>query len=97
MEAKENHILTTLSNKIYRVIALYEKTKLERDDLKEKIKSIEEELAAKTKQWQAIQQKNDQVKTARQLAAGGEDTTEVKNKINELVRDIDQCISLLNN
>ncbi len=98
MNEKETEIIKVLSNKINAIIALYEKTKTERDALHEKVMLIEKELNQKTEQLHISQNKHDQIKAARQLTtAGEEDTTETKEKINELVRDIDKCIFLLNN
>ena len=43
-----------------------------------------------------LEEKNKVIKLAKTLAGANEDSVEVKLKINELVREIDKCIALLN-
>lgn len=45
---------------------------------------------------QELYNKNEVLKVAKSLGGSDEKTTETKLKINELVREIDKCISLLN-
>lgn len=58
------------------------------------------ELRSKIDQQQQIieemNRKMDVLKMAKSLAGEGEENREVKLKINELVREIDKCMALLN-
>jgi hypothetical protein len=43
-----------------------------------------------------LTEQNKLIKLAKNLAPEDSDTEELKNKVNELIREIDRCIDLLN-
>lgn len=61
----------------------------EMDALKGKVAELEHSVADET-------EKNKVLKMANSLKGDGEETTSAKRRINELVREIDKCIALLN-
>ncbi len=72
-------------------------------ELTHKLKKLEEEnadlqskLDDRQKQFEELKDKNNVLKMAKSLGESGEKSTEAKKRINELVKEIDKCIALLN-
>jgi peptidoglycan hydrolase CwlO-like protein len=72
-------------------------------ELTYKLKKLEEEnadlqskLDDRQKQFEELKDKNNVLKMAKSLGESGEKSTEAKKRINELVKEIDKCIALLN-
>jgi len=78
------------------MIGLHQKMKAERQILKEEKVRLEEQVNLLTISNQDLSKKVEDLKFAKSLAGGNEDSHEAKIKINRLVREIDKCISLLN-
>ncbi|MCF8257698.1 MAG: hypothetical protein K9J06_09100 [Flavobacteriales bacterium] len=55
------------------------------------------ELAAQKNANSALSEQNKLAKIARSVSPDGEDRTEERKRLNDLVREIDKCIALLNN
>ncbi|WP_306642915.1 hypothetical protein [Sanyastnella coralliicola] len=74
----------------------------ERSRMAEEMKQKDEALNALQHQLDQTQQQIDELEKANHTLkiakslTGAEDNTEAKQKINELVREIDKCIALLN-
>jgi len=78
----------------------------QKSELDEQVKAMEEKQARCHDQIRSLQaelkavtEKNKVLKMAKSLSANGgmeESNTDSKHKINELVREIDKCIALLN-
>ena len=73
------------------------------EELKEKVEAMEmriaeqsEEISALRKELEEMNIKYRNLKTAKGLAFGDNDVREARNRFNKLVREIDKCISLLN-
>ncbi len=64
-------------------------------ELKSKISILENSVAEKDKSIEELNEKIKMLKMAKSLD-GGSDNKEMKLKINELVREIDKCIALVN-
>ena len=67
--------------------------------LNAEVASLKNDLAGKDAEIAGLSEKNKIVKLARSLAGdaeGGEKSTELKLKINELLREVDKCMALLN-
>ena len=62
----------------------------------EEKKRLDEQISLLTNANQDLSKKVEDLKFAKSLAGGSEDSHEAKIKINRLVREIDKCISLLN-
>lgn len=86
---------TELIEKIDKIIELYKKSQ-------EKVQLLEEELAALQNEMQQVKKERNELqnslKTSRFAIAlkGGNGEKEAVAKINRLVREIDNCIALLN-
>lgn len=57
---------------------------------------LEQKLQYSQSELETIREENKTMKVARTLAGAGAETTATKLKINELVREIDKCLALLN-
>jgi len=72
------------------------KAKEERSTLEQMIGDLSEKLEKKQEEIEVLQEENGKLKMANSLTGSGNGGKEVKLKINELVREIDKCIALLN-
>lgn len=66
------------------------------DAMEMRIAEQSEEILALRKELEEMNIKYRNLKTARGLAFGEDDVREARNRFNKLVREIDKCISLLN-
>lgn len=73
------------------------------DALKHREEALEKQVMENERKIESLQQelleihtKYRNLKTARNLVSGKEEEKEVKNRFNKLVREIDKCITLLN-
>jgi predicted nuclease with TOPRIM domain len=96
MSENQNEIIADLSQKINTVISLYEKVKKEKTDLEGKNTELNSQCKSLKLRLDNIETKYSNLKVAKQLSGNIEDTGDVKNKINKLVREIDKCMALLN-
>ena len=90
-----NEVLTEIRGLVDRLL---EERKLLQQDLsatKSELSALETRLAESEAERQALEKTNTTLKVAKSLT-GTEEKTEAKLKINELVREIDKCIALLN-
>jgi len=85
-----------IQSKVKKVIELHRKVKDDNYKLRmekaQLLKTLEEERA----KIDALEEQNKRIKLARSLEDSGETSLDVKLKINEMVREIDKCISYLN-
>lgn len=85
-----------INQKIDRLISKHDALKSENNSLIQKNNELSTVVNEKD---QVINKLNEQIKVlsmAKSLSGDGESNKEMKLKINELVREIDKCISLLN-
>ena len=96
MTAKEDAVINELNEKIERLIKLY---------ISSLDKNREMEAEAKELQSRIERMKNENIKLHEEIKtlkvataiSTGEGSSEAKNRISQLVREIDKCIALLNN
>jgi chromosome segregation ATPase len=90
-------MLTELKNKIGRLISLYEKAESEKQSAiqeKAKLAAIIEEKNTKIKE---LEKHIEQLQLANAFRVASVDRQEAKQKIGRIVREIDDCIAMLNN
>lgn len=90
-------IYNEINQKIDRLIAKHEALKEENQSLKQQMNDASKAVKEKD---QVIDKLNEQIKVlsmAKSLSGDSGANKDMKLKINELVREIDKCISLLNN
>jgi predicted nucleic acid-binding Zn-ribbon protein len=88
--------LKLLNKKIDELVGSYSNLKLECENLKTEKEALKNVLQDRETEMKELEKKYERVKLAGALAGDGENATEAKKKITELVREIDNCIALLN-
>lgn len=96
MNEEQNLIHNKLKAKIEELISAYEKLKEENLKLLEQKATLETILNERELAYLDLDKKYNQQQLAKAFAASNEDTHDAKMKINGIVREIDQCIALLN-
>ena len=84
-----------IEDKILKIISINKKLKIENEQKINEINTLKVNLAEQEKLIQALENKLEILKTARSLE-NKEGAVEAKAKINDLLREIDKCIGLLN-
>jgi len=77
---------------------LVERARLEGDleSATSKINVLEEELNQNKTDTSMLKERNKMIKLAKNLSNEGKDTFDVKIKINQVLKEIDKCIDILN-
>jgi hypothetical protein len=95
MNEEYNKILDTLKGNIQQIILLYNKEKEINNELSKEVKNLNEELNIQQNKYQEIERKYENLKLAKAINSDDEDS-EAKLKLNKIIREIDNCIALLN-
>lgn len=96
MEVKSIEIVSELRGQISRLIALYQDLKLEKDKLVREKMDLLEQVETLSKENEEFKHQYDTLKLAKTFAVNTGDSQQAKNKISQIVREIDKCIALLN-
>lgn len=88
--------LRLIKLKVQRVVEQNQALSREVEELKTKVKELEKTAEIQKNTIQDIEEQNKMIKLAKNFTLQGKDSFDVKIKINELVREIDRCIDLLN-
>lgn len=96
MAAKHDAVINELNFKVDKIIKLYISSLEQNKSLGNQIEALQSELENLKRENKEL---NEKIKTARVANAisGGNGSYEAKLRINQLVREIDKCIALLNN
>lgn len=96
MAAKHDAVINELNIKIDKLIKLYISSLEQNRNLESTLAELQTELEKVKGENKAL---NDKLKTTKVASAisGGNGSYEAKMRINQLVREIDKCIALLNN
>ncbi|MFM7765090.1 MAG: hypothetical protein ACKO6I_05460 [Sphingomonadales bacterium] len=68
----------------------------ENESMRDRIEGLERTVELQKNTLSELTEQNKLIKLAKNLNPEDSDTEEVKNKVNELIREIDRCIDLLN-
>lgn len=95
MATKQDVVINELHFKIDKLIERYTSSLEQNKSLQDKSEELQHELEEVRKENKELK---DKIKTARvaQAISGGNGSYEAKLRINQLVREIDKCIALLN-
>ena len=93
--ASADILVNDIAEKVKKLITRHNNLIAENVELKEKQKSLKETLENQNNLVEQLKDKNRNLKIAKSVKLE-EGNGEVKNKIDELVREIDKCIGLLN-
>ena len=96
MSEKGYDELKILYGKIDGLIAKFNKIKSDNEELRSLNKVLESKLVEGEKKIEELEIKNERFRLSGALLGEGENAGEAKRKINELVREIDKCVALLN-
>lgn len=86
-----------LKIKIEKLIHLHKSLQEENRQLKQDNSDLKNRLSVHSDEIKALQQKQVVLKLSNTIGRNDEKKTEVKRKINELIKEIDRCIAMLNN
>jgi regulator of replication initiation timing len=70
--------------------------KNENESMRDRIEGLERTVELQKNTLSELTEQNKLIKLAKNLTPEDSDTEEMKNKVNELIREIDRCIDLLN-
>jgi hypothetical protein len=96
MTERETVLLKEFKEKLDKLMDLHLKIKSENRTLKEIIVEKEECIKTLRLQNEEAEKKYELLKMAGSIGGGDQDAHEAKIKINKIVREIDQCIAMLN-
>jgi chromosome segregation ATPase len=88
--------LIILNRKLDELITLHSNLKAEMNDLRTGNEELRRALQERDDRIKELETRYERVKLSGALMGGGENASEAKRKINELVREIDRCVALLN-
>ncbi|MBW7936022.1 MAG: hypothetical protein LC101_12430 [Flavobacteriales bacterium] len=89
-------IITSLNSKIEKLVFLHrslEEEKMRLNAEKQDLLKIIQQLKTKNNY---LEEQNKAIRVARDMTEEGESSLDLKLKINEMVREIDKCLALLN-
>jgi len=96
MTERETVLLREFKDKLDKLIEVHLKVKNENILLKEDLLAMKEHLRLVTLENNEMIKKHENLKFAKSLIGADEDSHNAKIKINKIVREIDQCIAMLN-
>jgi len=88
--------INRLQNKVERLVSEYQEVKSVNTQLKHKLLTLQDQLEKKRQNVSELKDKNKILKLSASLQGEEQDTQAARQRINELVREIDKCIALLN-
>ena len=89
-------IIESLQSKVEKLIIQHNKAKEDVKQLKEENTSLQGKLTYTKVQAKELSEKNKVLKLAKSLSGKEGKSTDIKLKINELIREIDKCIAQVN-
>jgi len=93
----ENETMVNLLEvKINKLISLQIQLKNDNQRLLNENGELQNSIKLKDFEVKELHSKYENLKLAKQLVSGGDDTHDAKLKVNRIVREIDKCIALLN-
>ena len=88
--------ISKLKSLIKQILSLYEEKKEVSEKLIKENKELNIKIEQKNNRIKELENTSETLKVAKTISLTEEDKTEVKNKINKIVREIDLSIGLLN-
>ena len=96
MEANFDVITSSIRNKISTLITSYEQQKTKNRELEIKNKELLNKVVFLEKKLTETEEKYNNIKLAKTIVAVEDNAHDAKIKMNRIVREIDNCIALLN-
>ncbi len=95
-EKNTSLIVDSLQSKVEKLIIQHKKAKEDLKQLKEENSFLQGKLTDAKVQVKELEEQNKVLKLAKSLSGKEGKSTEIKLKINELIREIDKCIAQVN-
>ncbi len=89
-------LVVTLEEKIDQLVDRYKSEKEENRILRSQISQLTVQLEKSNSSYAQLEERFNNLKISKSLEASSEDVHETKVRINQIVREIDKCIALLN-
>ncbi len=89
--------ITGLSERVEKLVAAQSELKNENSELKSRNAELEQAVNDQKNVLSRLEEENKVVKIAKAVTDDDEDRKEQRKRLNELVREVDKCIALLNN
>ncbi len=89
-------LVVKLEEKIDRLVERYHTEKEENKILRGQITQLTRQLEEASSSYSQLEERFNNLKISKSLEASSEDVHETKVRINQIVREIDKCIALLN-
>jgi chromosome segregation ATPase len=96
MSDQGNEELTLLNKKLDELFERYNNLRTKNVKLKDENEAIKHYLQERDEKIKELEIKYERIKISGALMGEGDNAAEAKKKINELVREIDRCVALLN-
>ena len=96
MSVESQIVIQKLKGHIEQIISKYELALSENISLKEELEKHKTDLEEKNNKIKELEQKVEQMQLADAFAASTDDVKEAKKRIGRIVKEIDKCISMLN-
>ena len=93
---ESNLLIGNLKDKFNSLVSLYEKSQTDKRFIAEENIILKEQLRKQESGYEELKQKYETISLAKAFTTSGEDSHEAKIKVNKIVREIDNCIALLN-
>lgn len=87
-------VVEGIENKVKKILLLNDELRNENNTLKEQVEALKHEIDALKLQNDQLKEEFNQLKVAKSLS--GYDTDHARQKINEMLREIQKCYALLN-
>ena len=89
-------VVASLEGKIEKLVDLHHRTKKELSALQTQHNHLTQTVSQQKQNIKDLEDRSKVLKLSKSLSNNNENTTELKLKINELIREVDKCIALLN-
>ncbi len=96
MENLDTYI-SGLTSRVEKLVSSQAELKIENQKLKSQNQDLEQQLIDQKNVLSKLEEENKVVKIAKAVTDDDEDRKEQRKRLNELVREVDKCIALLNN
>lgn len=96
MDEDYKDIIIKLNDNIQSLMASYSTIKEDNIILSNEVNKLNSELNIYKEKLEEIENKYNNLRLARSIADGDSDNKDVKLKLNRIIREIDNCIALLN-
>ena len=94
--AIEEDVISLLEEKIKQVIRVAENLIINNKQLKQQVDELSGLLLVKSREMEVLESKFQSLKLTKTLMSSSEDIKDVRLQVNQMVREIDKCIALLN-